>query len=58
MHFSCRHEPPGEASNNCAYDCSLEEMKNYYFFKTGTWWVYEEVDTGVLDTLQVYEDYY
>jgi hypothetical protein len=30
-------------------------MKEWYFFKTGTWWVYRERNGGMLDTVTVYE---
>ena len=32
-------------------------MKKWYYFKTGTWWVYEEQTTGALDTIEVYHDW-
>jgi hypothetical protein len=32
----------------------VEEMKKWYYFKTGTWWVYQEQNTGALDTVTVY----
>jgi hypothetical protein len=54
---SCKHEPPAEPTVTCAYDCSLDEMKNYYFFKTGTQWIYEEETTHQVDTFNVYEHY-
>jgi hypothetical protein len=50
----CKHEPPPKV---CQYDSSVEEMKKWYYFKTGTWWVYQEQNTGVLDTITVYYDW-
>ena len=32
-------------------------MKNWYYFKTGSWWVYQEQTTGDLDTVTVYYDW-
>jgi hypothetical protein len=29
-------------------------MKEWYYFKTGSWWVYEEENTGAIDTITVY----
>jgi hypothetical protein len=53
---TCKHEPPPEPPKVCQYDTSIEEMKKWYYFKTGTWWVYEEQTTGELDTVTVYFD--
>ncbi len=50
----CKHEPPPKV---CQYDSSVEEMKKWYYFKTGTWWVYQEQNTGLLDTITVYYDW-
>jgi hypothetical protein len=50
----CKHEPPPPV---CQYDSSVEEMKKWYYFKAGTWWVYQEQNTGVLDTITVYYDW-
>ena len=52
----CKHDPPPEPPPICQYDSSIEEMKKWYYFKTGTWWVYEEQTTGALDTVTVYFD--
>lgn len=49
----CKHEPPEQP---CQYDSSLEEMKKWYFFKTGSYWIYEEVNSGARDTVTVYFD--
>jgi len=35
----------------------VDEMKNWYYFKTGSWWVYQEQTTGDLDTVTVYYDW-
>lgn len=32
----------------------IQQMKDYMYFEVGTWWVYEEEITGVLDTITVY----
>jgi hypothetical protein len=53
----CKHEPPPEVPKVCQYDSSVEEMKKWYYFKTGTWWVYQEQTTGDLDTITVYYDW-
>ncbi|MFM9986415.1 MAG: hypothetical protein ACKVOK_14340 [Flavobacteriales bacterium] len=53
---TCKHEPEPDPPAICQYDSSIEEMKKWYYFKTGTWWVYEEQTTGELDTVTVYFD--
>jgi len=53
---NCRHDPDPEPES-CEYDSSVEEMKKWYYFKTGTWWVYQEQTTGDLDTVTVYYDW-
>jgi hypothetical protein len=50
----CKHDVPPDPPPICAYDSSVEEMKKWYYFKTGTWWVYQEQSTGALDTVTVY----
>ena len=32
----------------------LDEARDYIYFKTGTWWVYKNVQDGRLDTLEVF----
>jgi hypothetical protein len=54
---NCKHEPQPEEPKVCQYDSSVEEMKKWYYFKTGTWWVYQEQTTGDLDTITVYYDW-
>jgi hypothetical protein len=54
---TCKHECPDPYSkgcNGCDYDQSIEGMKEWYYFKTGSWWVYQEESTGELDTITVY----
>lgn len=53
----CKHDSPEEPAPICHYDSSVDEMKKWYYFKTGTWWVYEEQSTGELDTITVYYDW-
>ena len=53
----CKHEPPPEPPAVCQYNSSIEEMKKWYYFKTGTRWVYQEQTSGALDTLTVYHDW-
>ncbi len=52
---TCKHEPPPEPPKVCQYDSSIEEMKKWYYFKTGTQWIYQEQTTGELDTVTVYD---
>lgn len=55
--FSCKPDKteisyckknPNECSN-------IQEIKNYFFFNLGSWWVYEEVTSGVRDSVYVTE---
>jgi hypothetical protein len=32
-------------------------MQDWYYFKTGTYWVYQEKYSGRIDTISVYEDF-
>jgi hypothetical protein len=57
---TCKHECPDPYSkgcNGCDYDQSIEGMKEWYYFKTGSWWVYQEETSGELDTIIVYNDW-
>ena len=54
---NCKHEQPTEPAAACQYDSSVEEMKKWYYFKIGTWWVYQEETTGALDTVTVYHNW-
>lgn len=55
---TCRKpDPDPQPPAVCHYDSSVEEMKKWYYFKTGTWWVYQEQTTGALDTIIVYYDW-
>lgn len=53
--FGCRREPRLGSEYECPCDTSIAGMKEWYFFKTGTWWVYRERNGGMLDTVTVYE---
>ena len=54
---NCKHEQPTEPAAACQYDSSVEEMKKWYYFKIGTWWIYQEETTGALDTVTVYHNW-
>jgi hypothetical protein len=41
----------------CGEATTIDEMMEWVYFKTGTYWVYREQNTGVLDTMTVYFDY-
>ena len=36
---------------------SIHDMQDWYYFKTGTYWVYQEKYSGRIDTITVYEDF-
>jgi hypothetical protein len=56
---NCRHDRDEKPTPiiPCQYDSSVEEMKKWYFFKEGTWWIYQEQNSGTLDTITVYYDW-
>jgi hypothetical protein len=51
--LSCKKPQPNEPQESIGDD-SLENMKDWYFFKTGSWWIYREENTGMVDTVTVY----
>jgi hypothetical protein len=40
----------------CNYDGSVEGLKEWYYYKVGTYWIYEDVNSGIKDTLTVLEN--
>ncbi len=50
--ITCCHEPDPD-SGACGEATSIDEMKEWIFFKTGTYWIYQEETTGELDTMSV-----
>lgn len=53
----CERDPDAIVCPGCKRDQTIEGMKDYFFFKTGTWWIYQETNTGALDTVTVYYDF-
>jgi hypothetical protein len=51
----CKHEPIPD--RDCGEAQTIDEMMEWVYFKTGTYWIYEEQNTGILDTMVVYYDY-
>lgn len=53
---SCKEDEPKpycvENPGNCQ---SVTDAKKYFAFKVGSWWVYEEENSGQRDSLYVYE---
>jgi hypothetical protein len=50
----CKHEPPFDPAT-CGDAQTIEEMKQWVLFKPGTYWIYEEENTGYIDTVAVTE---
>jgi hypothetical protein len=50
---SCTHETKEPDPVPCPYNSDYEEMKDWYYFKEGTYWVYEEENSGNIDTILV-----
>lgn len=40
----------------CNYDGSVEGLKEWYYYKVGTYWIYEDINSGIKDTLTVFEN--
>ncbi len=54
-YYSCKPNdpaPPKEPETFLVW----QEGWDYCFFKTGTWWVYQDSISGAYDTMRVYED--
>jgi hypothetical protein len=50
----CKHlRDQDDPSNDCYYDGSVEGLKEWYYYKVGTYWIYEDVNSGIRDTLTV-----
>lgn len=55
---NCKHEPVIDPNGpQCDEATTIDEMMEWVYFKTGTYWIYEEQNTGALDTMTVYYDY-
>jgi hypothetical protein len=54
---SCKHDIDDKPTPiiPCQNDSSVDEMKKWYYFKEGTQWIYQEENTGDLDTATVYQ---
>lgn len=54
---SCKKEEPAPqpvTSNVNGWDCDpIQGVKDFFFFKEGSWWVYQEEGSGELDTISV-----
>jgi hypothetical protein len=55
---SCDKRTYGSADDDYCPDDNnaFEDMKAWYYFKEGTYWIYEEQNTGQLDTVIVYSN--
>jgi hypothetical protein len=51
----CKHKVDPE--RDCGEANTIDEMMEWMYFKTGTYWIYQEQNTGALDTMSVYFDY-
>lgn len=56
--LSCKKDPPIPYCEEFPDDCvDVREVKDYFYFKLGSWWVYEEEHTGIRDSVYVTETY-
>jgi hypothetical protein len=46
-----------EAECPCQYEEGFQQVKDWMYFKTGSYWIYEEENSGAIDTITVFEDW-
>ena len=51
----CKHKVYPDP--DCGEANTIDEMMEWVYFKTGTYWIYQEQNSGALDTMTVYFDY-
>lgn len=39
----------------CDYEQGFQQVKDWMYFETGSYWIYEEENSGAIDTITVYE---
>jgi hypothetical protein len=49
---TCKEE---ECPETCAEDESIAELHDWFFYDEGSYWIYEEENSGALDTVTVYD---
>ena len=52
---SCKKDDAMEPCNACNHDTSFETMAEWCYFDVGSWWVYEEIVSGDIDSVYVYQ---
>lgn len=52
---ACKDKKPNTSSDPCTTCQSVLEAKEYFLFKVGSWWVYEEETTHERDSMYVTE---
>lgn len=50
---SCKDDEPNTPSDPCTTCQSVMEAKDYFYFKMGSWWVYEEETSHERDSMYV-----
>jgi len=56
--ISCRPDKPIPFCEEFPEQCvDMEKIKDHYYFKTGSWWVYQEVNSHQLDSQWVSQDW-
>ena len=49
--IQCRKDPNIPFCEQYPNECiEMKHIKDHYYFKTGSWWVYEEQNTGAIDS--------
>lgn len=55
---SCRKDKSISYCNLHPEDCvDIQEVKKYFYFKEGSYWVYQEQNSGLIDSVYVFETY-
>lgn len=56
--MACKKDPPLSYCEEFPDDCvDVREVKDYFYFNYGSWWVYEEENSGMRDSVYVTETY-
>jgi hypothetical protein len=55
MLVTCRRDV--EFDRDCSEGATIDEIMEWVYFKTGSYWIYQEQNSGQLDTFFVYSDY-
>jgi len=55
--FSTCKKDTEEECSSCQFEQGFDMVKDWMYFKTGSYWIYEEENSGAIDTITVWEDW-